>query len=560
MRTLPDNIVRKIAAGEVVERPASVLKELVENSIDAGARTIDIVLEKAGKKLIRVRDDGTGIEKDDLERAFRRHSTSKIAGAEDLQRIATLGFRGEALFSIGSVADVLLRSITPGNDTGRQIHVRGGETLGCEPVAMNAGTDIEVRELFFNTPARRKFMKSDATEMRRHVETVISYSLVHTELDFSVTHNGRNVFRAARGSTLRERIAAILRLPEKHLLETCADLPGDTGSVRLVLGDMNVQRARKDMQYMFVNDRPVQSRGIAGALNRAFRSVVPPNVFPFFAVYVHLPAEEIDVNIHPTKRDVKIRNEHVLCNFLRKIAESALLERGSVKQVTSFIEAPPPAEFSGQDPPRVEESGARYGQATIFESEDTGGLRPKLADAAYIGVFLNKYLIFGTISSLLLIDQHAAHERITYEDLRSQMEEGAVETQLLLTPLTLALTDAEFPLWEEGRQKLEEMGFSTTRWDEETIAIHSYPQVIHKPAAALRSVFSGGPISKYDNDLLARRACRQSVTAGDVMNRAEAERLRDLLLACDDPFTCPHGRPTVVEMSERFLNRQFLRE
>jgi len=574
---LPAEVVSKIAAGEVIERPASAVKELVENALDAGSQLIDVHIKNGGKTLVYVKDNGIGIEQDDLEKIFFRHATSKISKLNDLYTIRSLGFRGEALYSISSVSDVVLRSKTAGSRMGWEIHVRGGEKLSLQPVSMPDGTEIEVKELFFNTPVRKKFLKSDAVELRQILNIFIPYTLLHPSCRFKITHNKKILLDFPVEKDLVARIAKSLNLNRKYIVETYKEFSeGKNISVHLILGDINIQRARKDMQFIFINNRPVKSYELSGLLNRVYKLVFPQGIYPFFAVFVNIPPENVDVNIHPTKREVKMKNSTFLTSALRSLCEETLLSYGKAKQVMgkklyrekqkssrdgfSELAIPQPIkDFSaGQYKSEGKKSVSGEEENLFFEKGDN--LKNKLTNAYFIGSFMNKYLLFETDDSLFVIDQHAAHERITYERFKKQIESGKVEIQQLLMPVLIRLSHQEFIVWEDGKKKMEEIGFTTTLWDKENIACHTHPQLISHPEMAIRNLLSEKNIPKCDSDTLARRACRESVMAGQLVKKEEAEFLKDELMKCDDPFICPHGRPTVVEIKEKFLNKQFLRE
>ena len=589
---LPPEIISKIAAGEIIERPASVIKELVENALDAGASSIEIVLENAGKTLIRIKDNGCGIEEGDLQKIFSRHATSKIKTIDDLFAIDSLGFRGEALYSIAAISDIILRSRTSQQKSGWEIHLRGSERLDLKPVALGgAGTEIEIKELFFNTPARKKFLKTNSTEIYQILNTLIPYALYHPSIRFRLTHNDKNLLDLKPTQHAISRIAETLNLEEKHIINTPAssiDIKGIAVKAELILGDINIQRTRRDLQFIFVNGRPVQNKALGYHLNQIYRLIMPAEAFPFFLVSLHVPAQELDVNIHPTKREVKIKHEQDICSLLRSLCEQALM--------TSPAKTVSATETAQGNIQRAFHSGHSYQEtldysrpAETFEPASTGAvkersyafpqtqekqtffipteglasrqdsLQKKLENAKFVGSFMNKFLLFEYNRSLLIIDQHAAAERITYEQLIKAMNKGEIETQHLLSPVLIKLSPVEMLAWQEAQEKLENLGLSTTQWSEGTIAVHTHPLLLKDAEKAIRHLLSGENIAKCDHDTIARRACRSSIMAGDYLNAEKAEFQRETLLQCLDPFTCPHGRPTVIEMPEEFLDKQFLR-
>jgi len=603
VQILPPEIVSKIAAGEVIDRPASVIKELVENSIDAKTTSIELNLQQAGKTLIRLKDTGAGITGADIEMIFQRHATSKISDIDDLFEIRSLGFRGEALYSIAAVADIILRSKSKAEDNGWEIHLRGGKRLSLKPASTPLGTEVEVKELFFNTPARRKFLKSNTTEIHQILNIVIPYSLLHPEIRFFVQHQDKILLDLPACDDQRERIADALNLDAEHILQAQHIQPERELSIRLLLGDINIVRSRRDMQFIFVNNRPVQNKSISYHMNDVYRLILPMGQLPFFAAFIDIPAGDVDANIHPTKREVKIRDEQDICSLLRRITEKTLMEQGEAKSVTRHtshdtgytthdtghtthvegaIEKALKKSFQPESPlrseplehdgtpgqsrfvteqysfPQADKTPAGAIEETLFGRKDDT-LYDKLAQGRFIGSFLNKYLLFETDKSMLIVDQHAAQERISFEFLIQQMEKGKIEAQQLLSPYLIRLSPQDLIQWEESKDRLEEIGFTTTQFDDETIAVHTYPVLIKNPQKAVQDILSGGNVIRSDHETLARRACRASIMAGDPLSQRQAEFMREQLMHCRDPFTCPHGRPTVVEMKEVFFNKQFLR-
>lgn len=600
VKVLDDHVIRRIAAGEVIERPASVVKELLENSLDAGADSVRIRLKDAGKALIELEDNGDGMDPGDLEQIFQRHATSKITSSDDLFNIHSLGFRGEALYSIASIADITLQSRSPDGDTGWEIHLRGGQRLDLKPCAMNDhGTVIRVKELFFNTPARRKFLKSNISESHQIVNTVVPYALLYPGCRFKLSHEEKDVLDLRPRDSLRTRAAQTLNLNADHIVETEASFPDENLTIRLVLGDINIKRHRRDMQFIFVNGRPVDNKSISYNMNDIYRLTHFPGSFPFFTVIITLPANLVDVNVHPTKREVKIRNEQDLCRKLRALCERTLMEKTSGVRAGSAESSDPLSSVSrslrhthprsGSDSrghPREFETGLFHqsianparqdeyafpnssGPDTIKEVYIPDDARIPLAgesfyarfkEARYIGAFHNKYLLFEKDASLFCVDQHAAQERIVYEQLLEQIQKGPLEGQHLLTPVLISLTPQEWMIWENVSETLNAWGLETTRWDETTLAVHSHPNVLKDVEKAVRQLLAGDQLTLNDHDTIARRACRASVMSGDKLSPEEAIHQRDQLIACLDPHTCPHGRPTVIEMTEDFLDKQFLR-
>lgn len=598
---LPPEIISKIAAGEVIERPASALKELLENALDAAADQIEIRIKDAGKTSLLIRDNGQGIEEEDLEEIFERHATSKIRSLEDLFAIASLGFRGEALYSIAAISDITLKTRTKTAAHGWKIHLRGGKKVDRRPDSFPKGTEIEVKELFFNTPARKKFLKSDTAELQQILNIFLPYALLYPQKRFLLTHQDRTLYDLSPTSDRRERLAEIFNLNAAHFLKVAAQIPEDHLSLTLLLSDINIQRPRKDVQFLFVNNRPVHQSAINFSVNQKYRLILPPEKHPAFAIFLELPPEDVDVNVHPTKREVKIKDESRLISRLRQLCEETLLSQGSARSAQNLFSLPSPApagppEVSAplspsassllpfetrlsshrvpfaqiktfMDPETQEKIKTLHQTPLIIPEKSTAAsfpekgtpLNEKFIQARYIGAFLFKYLLFEASDSLLVVDQHAAQERIVFENLLKQITEHRVEVQYLLAPIPIALGTQEILLWEETEQKLTNLGFQTTLFDKNTLALHAHPQLIKNPDWVLRHLLSCEDLKFCDLQALARRACRKSIMTGDKLNPEQAENQRRQLLKCHDPFTCPHGRPILIEIPLKDLDKQFFR-
>jgi DNA mismatch repair protein MutL len=596
VQILPSDVIARIAAGEVVERPASVVKELMENSLDAGATSVEVHLKEGGKSLIHIKDNGRGITREDLDVLFQRHATSKITSSEDLEQVLSLGFRGEALYSIGSVAEVNVKSLAAGAKDAWEIDVNGGVKTPARPAAMaSQGTEIRVKELFFNTPARKKFLKSDASEVEQVMNVFLPYVLLYPERHFILTHNGRTLVDLVPAVSRAARMSEALNLEVRHLLATEAAHHEEGFSLSLVLGDINIQRPRRDLQYLFVNGRPVQSRTVLFHVNDVYRLVMPDGVHPAFAVFLDIPPADVDVNIHPAKREVRIRQEARLGGFLRAQVEQLLMTRGGAKEIparaplfpfpsdvpvseglpadkvvfapgqSSEIPDYRPMKVASSMPlsrPQTEEPVFSE-FAAHFDQQRENSLKSRLLRARFIGTFNNKYHLFEEGESLFAVDQHAAQERILFEKFRRQVASGAVEVERFLTPLVVSLTPQERLVFDRLEEKLKTFGFEATVLDAGAVALHAAPSVLSDPAQAVRAILAddalAAPVVHVDHDVLARRACRASVMSGDRMKPEEAAHQLKHLMVCDDPFTCPHGRPVFVELKTSFFDRHFLR-
>jgi DNA mismatch repair protein MutL len=588
VKVLSAEVISRIAAGEVVDRPASVVKELVENSLDAGAGRVEVHLKEGGKALIHVRDNGQGIPREDLQLLFNRHATSKISASEDLDAILSFGFRGEALYSVGAVAEVALKSRARGAAEAWEISVKGGAHGGIQPAAAaGPGTDIRVGELFFNTPARKKFLKADHSEYEQVMNAVMPYALYYPQVSFLLTHNGRSGLDLPAAHSRSERTARALGLKAAHLIEVADEMPERGLKVAFVLGDINIQRPRRDLQYLFVNGRPVVSRNMAFHLNEVYRLILPPSANPFFAVMIELPPGDVDVNIHPAKREVRLREEAKICSFLRQALERVLMTCGSAREVNTAIPKSDVFGFSpgalnkeeGLAPERMVFGPGQKSRPLAFDrppeaqrapllftpphSEAAAAgvpqVRERLLRARFLGTFARKYHLFEEELSLFAVDQHAAQERIVFERFIRQIHSGQLEVQRLLMPVLIPVTPQEMLAWENAQDRLFALGFETTLSGPSTIALNSHPSVLVNAEAAVRVLLAEEDLPRADHDTVARRACRASVMAGDAMTPPEAVHQIRELFSCQDPFTCPHGRPVFIELKSTFLDRQFLR-
>lgn len=572
---LPSTLTSKIAAGEVIERPASVIKELLENSLDARADSVEIDLQAAGKKFIRIKDNGSGIYPDDMEKLFNRHATSKLSAQSNLESISSFGFRGEALYSIGSVSDIIFKSKLSSAETGWENHTRGNKQFKLSPASIPEGTEIEINELFFNTPARKKFLKSDSTEMYHILNTVTLYSLIFPKVSFTLTHNNKTRLKLNATSNTLDRIKQALKIDPKDIITVEKKLSQKNMNLKIFLGNINIKRNRRDMQFIFVNNRPVQYNRLRFHINKAYESLFFPGAFPAFLAFIEVPPENVDVNIHPAKQQVKINDEYTLSTFLRSVCQEALSTQGQAQEATRihpflkpFEEQKPGYSFTtdrNHQPQQFAFSAQAQSKtdsvAEPQESFQNKNIKTKLSTARFIGNLLKKYLFFEAEDSLLIIDQHAAHERINFELFLNQIKTGHLETQHLLQPILIPVSSQELIIWNEVNETLESIGFSTRQWDEETIALHTHPQLIKKPEIALKNLLVPEKKDKnnYDKDILASKACHNSIRTGYLLSAPEALSLKDHLLRCNNPLTCPHGRPTIVEIPENIFQKQFLR-
>jgi len=556
---LEQAVADRIAAGEVVERPASVVKELIENALDAVAREIVIEIAGAGVELIRVSDNGAGIDPQDLRVAVQRFATSKLTTSDDLVRISSLGFRGEALPSIAAVSHLEITSAPSGAGGGRRLRVRGGTLMGDEVIGAPQGTRVDVRELFYNTPARRKFLKSSAREFALILEAVNRLALAYPEVAFRLLHGGDEIARYPAGSA-DDRLAMVLGVEAYERMVRC-EAETDGLTIGGWLGRPELARSTRTHQYAFVNRRPIQSRIIAGAIEQAFQQLLPSGQFPLFVVFVQLPAHLVDVNIHPRKLEVRFDDDHRVFGAVLKAAKTALRDAQLVRVI-----APATVPIGGTAIPLGFENPLLDEPAVLPAAALTNGRLPRMR---LLGQLHATYLLAQGDEGLIIIDQHAAHERVLYERLLRARQRGLSTSQGLVAPVAWELTAEDVPLLTATQDALDELGFVLEPFGDRTVLIRAVPQIATRasPGALLRELLhqaASGEHSAWAVHSMAERltiatACHTAIKAGDVLTaEAMVALLRDLAETAH-PFTCFHGRPTIVTVPISQLERWFLR-
>jgi DNA mismatch repair protein MutL len=606
IRVLADHVANQIAAGEVVERPASVAKELVENSIDAGATRITIEIEAGGRRLLKVSDDGEGMVRDDAILAFERHATSKIRVSEDLIAIGTLGFRGEALASIASVAKVELTTCTEGAGAGTRVTIEGGRMRDVKDAAHPRGTTIAVRDLFFNVPARRKFLRSEATETFHLTNLVTHYALAHPEIAFAFVNNGRDVVRAVPAKDLRERAYQMFG---EEFLENLLPVDGGDAQVARVTGFVSAPRDRRtsrDSQYLFVNRRFVRDRMIGRSLSEGYRSILPHGVYPAALLFIETPREEVDVNVHPAKTEVRFRRSAAVADSVREAIRVALASanylqpepqiQASVEpQITQIPEAQARSAAVSFTPPqpRIEftplpsgEEIARDIEEMIRSSSSVKSVSPlpplnsaeRLvrevtpetlpSNIRPLGQLEESFIIATDDEGLLLIDQHVAHERVLFDKYRALESERRTESQQLLVPETFDLTPAQAAVFDQLAPELETYGFELMRLSGRTVAIRAVPADL--PAGEARNMLSElletvdaekktSASETLKDEIAASLACHAAIKVNMSLTPEKMRWLIDRLLQTSSPTTCPHGRPVILRLKMRDILKGFHR-
>jgi DNA mismatch repair protein MutL len=587
IQQLPPAVVTKIAAGEVIERPASVVKELLENAVDAGSTRVDVEVEAGGSELIRVADNGCGIDCDDLALAFASHATSKLASADDLFRIRTLGFRGEALASIGGVAQVTLQSRPAGKPTGHEVTCHGG-TLS-PPRAWNGapGTRVEVRHLFFNTPVRRRFLRAPATEMGHVCEAFTRLALAHPTVHWTLRHHGKLVYEVPANLELRDRIGLFFGAEVRDRLYAVEALDGAL-LLRGQIADPSCERGSAKTQYLFVNGRWVRDRSLGHAVQEAYRGLLMTGRYAVTFLFLDVPADQVDVNVHPTKTEVRFRDSQALYHLVfRTIRDRLGRENLTARlQVPSTLAAPRPSAtpepwgLSAPPPPAPGLPLMAVPQAPVPvlppESQSAAPVPPPLPPNVALpepGSFkaiqlYDTYLVVETEQGMLVIDQHALHERILFEQLKQRIRSGPLETQRLLIPEPVEFSAEQAARLLEQKPALAELGLEVEDFGGGTVLLRSYPAILggRAPQNILRAVadhLTGKerlPSREVLlNDLLSLMACHAAVRAGDRLTPEAIAALVAQRNLADDTHHCPHGRPTALLFSRHDLERQFRR-
>jgi DNA mismatch repair protein MutL len=592
IQQLPPSVVTKIAAGEVIERPASVVKELLENAVDAGARCVELDVEQGGTELIRVVDDGSGILADDLPLAFASHATSKLGSADDLFRITTLGFRGEALASVGGVAQVTLQSRAGGQPVGAEITCHGG-TLGPVRVWNGApGTRIEVRHLFYNTPVRRKFLRTTGTEMGHVCEAFTRLALSHPELHLVLRHNGKAVYEVPASAALRERIGLFFGAEVRDQLYAIEVRQGPAVLTGFI-ADPACERGNAKTQYLFVNGRWVRDRSLGHALQEGYRGLLMTGRYAVAFLFLTLPADQVDVNVHPTKSEVRFRDSHALYGMVLGAVRNRLSAENLTARlrVSSTLDRPQPADPAPPGPPHpatfppppisaptppappavpsAADVVSAFDRARSAPAEGPPALDPFAGPPGFKAIQLyNAYLVVETPEGMLVIDQHALHERILFEQLKRRLRAGPLESQRLLIPEPIDLTAEQAARLLEQREALAEFGLGVEAFGGETVLLTGYPTVLgnRSPQATLRAVVDHlmakerlPTREQLFNDLLSLMACHSAVRSGDHLTPEEIAALVAQRALADDTHHCPHGRPTALLFSRHDLDRQFRR-
>ena len=575
IQILSDEMASRIAAGEVVERPASVVKELIENALDAGATEIFLSIEKSGSSLIRVTDNGEGMAPEDLNLAVERHATSKLKADEDLFRIATLGFRGEALPSIGSVSKMEVVSRTHATPTGHALQIDGGRKNEIRPTAASVGTTVEIRDIFFNTPARRKFLKSPATELSHICDVVNRMALAHPAVHFRLEHDARTVADYVSVGDGHDRLLQVLGREVAKTLIPFRLRQGDV-TVHGFLSAAPISFPNARYVYTYVNRRYVRDKVLTHAVIQGYENLLMKGQYSAVVLFVEIPYGEVDVNVHPAKYEVRFRRQSEVHEAVARAIRQAL--RQEAKEPSARQAPISAAPFSS-----VHETALPYGAFTPVAQNDQQqrssgmftlqantepGANGFFSSMRILGQILGCYLVCVSTKGLALIDQHAAHERVAFEKLRRQLESGQVATQTLLIPQTVELSAGEIMLLEQRLEVLRRFGFALVPFGPSAYAIAEapallpegdYTQVVRQMVADLADVDTSVKMRTHLEDRLATIACHSVIRANRTLEPDEMRALLSELDQIDFATQCPHGRPVLIEISRDDLDRMFKR-
>jgi DNA mismatch repair protein MutL len=627
IRILSDLVANKIAAGEVVERPASVVKELLENSLDAGASEFRLEVEAGGRRLIRLADNGCGMIRDDALLAFERHATSKLSDVKDLLSIATLGFRGEALPSIASVSRLLLETRAAGDRVGTAVEIAGGKILRCDEAALPVGTAITVRDLFYNVPARKKFLRSEQTEIAHIASLMTHYSLAHSSKSFVLRHNNSELLSVTPVSTLRERVFQVFG---SQMLDDLVDLGDQERDLKMpgyekdgddmierrfrlrgFVSGPQVQKLNRNSMYLFVNGRLIRDRVLLHALSSAYHNLMPPACYPFALLFLDCDLEEVDVNVHPSKTEVRFRHGSVVHDFVRDTIRGLLMAQRPASNIPAptppqpgaalpfsefsqrmenmnFPSAPaaegdpvslpefalrrppsPAPRFDFSDVPSVkngvpETHGPLFPDAYLPEPESLEALK----DLRPLGQIHDSFIVAAGRDGLWIIDQHVAHERILFEQVLAARSAGSVETQRLLMPLVIGLSAAQQIEYARIATELEALGFETEPFGNRTIAVKSAPagvgaadieKVLFEILEITERELRRASLDDLRRAMAASIACRAAIKINMRLEPAKIDWLLRALAATSCPMSCPHGRPIALRYATRDILKSFHR-
>ncbi len=575
IKILPDNLINKIAAGEVVERPVSVVKELVENSLDAGAENIYIEVKDGGKSYIEISDDGRGMDESNLLLAFERHATSKISAFDDLQKISTMGFRGEALPSIASVSMVEAVSKPKGASDGTMVVIKGGTISEVKPSPSKYSTQIKIRSLFFNVPARKKFLSFDDREYKSIYTYFKKVSVSRPDIGFKFINNEKTVFDL-KPQNLKERISAVFsEIDQDELIKTDNSL--GNYSVSGYIGKAGLARKFKDNQFLFINGRIVESKMASFNIVNMYQNLIESGYYPFYILFINMPAHEVDVNVHPSKLTVKFADEQKVKRLITEAVGNSLKESSSITALTSQKESKehlyePVALPSMQVKEQTISYSSKPEEKFYRPEKDNIGIKVlkinnELIVSENIWQLHNRYILIQVESGALIIDQHVAHERILYEKAIKAFADSPMPSDVLLFPVKVELSFEDRLIVNEVKEYLNKIGFILSEFGQNTFIIEETPMGLvsgdeKKELLDLIDNYKLYRKNKMDSmeSVAASYSCKRAIKAGQKLSKDEMLDLINELFQCEFPHVCPHGRPIIIDLSIRELNKRFKRE
>ncbi len=595
IKVLDQNMINMIAAGEVIERPASVVKELMENCIDAGATRIIIALEDGGRKLISVSDNGVGMDAEDLRLAFEPHATSKIISSSDLHVISTLGFRGEALASIGSVAQVEAVSRIKTSTGGNRIIIDCGDTTSATPCSSDSGTTIQVRNLFYKMPARRKFLKTANTELGHITEVFIRIALGNSNIGMTLIHNNKELYQLSENQNIRQRITELFSSEvSEGLIETECEEKGM--HIFALIGTPDISRTSNKLQYIFLNGRFIKDKFISHAIREAYHGLTDVNRFGVVFLFLKMPVEDFDVNVHPTKIEVRFYNANLVhSQILACLREKLLSTDLDTKAKFDVAFSMPKINIAGDRSQKISDAMAEFfkkhrssasqpqfsfgreGKSGFTaehpykqaEPRDSSTIPPLPSFRRTFIQLHDSFIVTQTEDGFVIIDQHALHERILYETLQSKLAAGNLESQRLLIPESFELTESQQDVLVQHKEIFEKMGIEFIPFGPRSIAIQSFPTILAKanPADFIKDILDllmdkDKSITKEQllNEIASMAACKAAIKAGQPLNDREIEQLLAEREIIENPSRCPHGRPSTIKFSISDLEKQFKRK
>lgn len=624
---LDDNTISKISAGEIIENPASVVKELLENSIDAGAKNITVEVKNSPTDFIRITDDGCGFKADEIELAFMRHSTSKLSKIEDLEELTTLGFRGEALASISSIAKIRLLTKNSEDLAGTSTKIENGKIIEQSNVGMPHGSTFYVEDIFYNTPVRKKFLRADNVEFNLIFDVIQKIALGNPQVSISYIRDGKTLLNSYKNSNYKNHILNVLgREIATNLIEN--SFSSENYKIRAYFSNNKLFRSSRNHQYIYINGRYVTNREISREIEKVYKSLIPLNRFPVFILFIDINSSLIDVNIHPKKHEVKLSNENNLIAILCEMVEEVLYPNRSIREIEdepkvnlnvfdifddksndnlinfkeptyepgdndikefdidsqSFYENYQPFDVyeenadNNNDIDNIEDKTEDFNNDYISSLEqfqedsflnDKEVIDSNLINTRIVGILFDTFIILENKDKdlIYLVDQHAAHERVMYEKYKKQYLNSNINSQVLLKPEIIELNASEYMKIEKNFQLFKDLGFSIDSFGENSIILREVPMIFGFPTyvSFIRDIIDSLDdkiYSNYQADMwkVMKKACLKAVKAGDTLSNMEVKELINSLIHCENPYTCPHGRPTIIDIKKTTIAKLFLRE